>query len=218
MPSKRDYDKSEPRVKQPKSKHITWHGARLDLARREACLGQRGAVLWFTGLSGSGKSTLARGIETALVSSGRLAYVLDGDNLRHGLNADLGFSPEDRVENIRRVGEVAALLADAGAVAIVALISPYRAGRDHARAVAPEGRFFELYLDVPLVECERRDPKGLYLKARAGEIQGFTGIDAPYEAPERAELTLDTSVMGVDDALARILSLLEKHEVIGADA
>jgi len=170
------------------STNVTWHDGDVAPADRPST----GATVWLTGLSGSGKSTVAVVLEQLLVALGRPAYRLDGDNLRLGLNADLGFSADDRAENVRRAGEVARLFADAGVVAIVPLISPYRAGRDHARAIhrAAGLTFLEVFVDTPIALCEQRDPKGLYAKARAGEITGFTGIDDPYEAPVRAELTL----------------------------
>ena len=170
------------------SSNVTWHGG--EVARDERV--HRGATVWLTGLSGSGKSTVAVALERLLTERSRPAYRLDGDNLRHGLNADLGFSAQDRDENVRRAGEVAVLLADAGVVALVPLISPYRAGRDRARAAheAAGVPFVEVFVDTPIEECERRDPKGLYAKARAGEITGFTGVDDPYEAPEDPELRL----------------------------
>ncbi len=182
--------------------------------QREACLGQRGCVIWLTGLSGSGKSTIARAMEKRLVEAGRFAYVLDGDNVRHGLNADLGFSADDREENIRRIGHVAALLADAGCITITSFISPYRRGRDQARAVVAEGRFIEAYLDVSLDECERRDPKSLYKKARAGEIREFTGIDAPYEPPLSPELSLRTGECDVDQCVSRLCGLLVERDLL----
>ena len=170
------------------STNVTWHGGEVSRDERP----HRGATVWLTGLSGSGKSTVAVALEGLLVASGRPAYRLDGDNLRHGLNADLGFSAEDRDENVRRAGEVALLLADAGVVALVPLISPYRAGRDRARAAhdAAGVPFVEVFVDTPIELCEQRDPKGLYAKARAGEITGFTGIDDPYEAPAVPDLRL----------------------------
>jgi bifunctional enzyme CysN/CysC len=174
------------------SENVVWHGSHLPRDERWAALGVTGATVWFTGLSGSGKSTIATAVERRLLEQGRSAYLLDGDNLRHGLNGDLGFSAEDRSENVRRVGEVARLFADAGVVALVPLISPYRADRARARAAhaAAEVAFLEVFVDTPIEECEARDPKGLYAKARAGEIKGFTGIDDPYEAPESPELVL----------------------------
>jgi bifunctional enzyme CysN/CysC len=168
--------------------NVVWHRGAVDRVDRPSA----GATVWFTGLSGSGKSTVAAELERARVAAGRPAYLLDGDNLRHGLNADLGFSAADRSENIRRVGEVARLFADAGVVALVPVISPYRVDRDRARAVheAVGVPFVEVFVDTPLDVCEARDPKGLYAKARAGEIKGFTGIDDPYEAPLRPDLRL----------------------------
>jgi bifunctional enzyme CysN/CysC len=182
------------------STNVTWHGGEVSREERP----HRGATVWLTGLSGSGKSTVAVAVEGLLVASGRPAYRLDGDNLRHGLNADLGFSATDRDENVRRAGEVAVLLADAGVVALVPLISPYRAGRDRARAAheAAGIAFVEVFVDTPIELCEQRDPKGLYAKARAGEITGFTGIDDPYEAPVAPELRL-TPADGDPSAQAR---------------
>lgn len=174
------------------SENIVWHAATVDRAARWARHGLRGATVWFTGLSGSGKSTLANAVADRLFALNRPAYVLDGDNVRHGLNADLGFSADDRAENVRRVGEVAALMADAGLVVLVPVISPYRADRDRVRATHHQADlpFVEVFVDTPLDVCEQRDPKGLYAKARAGEISGMTGIDDPYEAPEQPELRL----------------------------
>jgi bifunctional enzyme CysN/CysC len=171
---------------------VVWHEPSLSRADRWSALGVRGATVWFTGLSGSGKSTIANELERLLVAAGQAAYVLDGDNLRHGINADLGFSAADRDENVRRVAEVARLFADAGVVALVPLISPYRDARDRARRAHEVAglRFVEVFVDTPIELCESRDPKGLYRKARAGEIKGFTGIDDPYEAPEKPELVL----------------------------
>ena len=174
------------------SPNVVWHESAFSRADRWSGLGQRGATVWFMGLSGSGKSTVANELERMLVAAGRAAYVLDGDNLRHGLNGDLGFSAADRDENVRRVGEVARLFADAGFLALVPLISPYRAARDRARHAHEVAglRFVEVFVDTPIAICEARDPKGLYRKARAGEIKGFTGIDDPYEAPLAPELVL----------------------------
>jgi adenylylsulfate kinase len=176
--------------------------------QREALLKQRGVVIWFTGLSGSGKSTVAHALERDLVRQGHLAFVLDGDNVRRRLNADLGFSDHDRTENIRRIGEVASLFADSGVICISAFISPFREDRQRARSVAGDGRFFEIYLSTSIEECERRDPKGLYQKARAGEIGEFTGITSPYEAPENPELEIDTTAHSVDDSVGIILTAL----------
>ena len=170
----------------PVAENITFHPSKLSREERWAALETNGATIWMTGLSGSGKSTIATAIEHTLVSAGQSSFMLDGDNLRHGLNANLGFSEEDRNENVRRVGEVARILAEAGSVAIVSLVSPYRAERDRVRAIHEEAGipFYEVFVDTPLEECERRDPKGLYAKARAGEIKDLTGVGAPYEAPE----------------------------------
>ena len=176
----------------PPAANLTWHRGEVDRAARWAAVGGRGATVWFTGLSGSGKSTVAAVVERLLVGSGRPAYVLDGDNLRHGLNADLGFSDEDRAENVRRLGQVAALLADAGLVALVPAISPFRTARAAARAAHEQAglAFVEVHLATPLDECERRDPTGLYARSRAGQLDGLTGVDSPYEAPEAPELAL----------------------------
>jgi adenylyl-sulfate kinase len=192
------------------SEHITWQEGLLDRERRWELLGAKGAVAWFTGLSGSGKSTVAALVERQLVESGRPAVVLDGDNVRHGLCADLGFGEADRTENVRRVTEVAILFAEAGVVALVPLISPYRVGREAARARVEERglRFVEVFVDTPIEECERRDPKGLYAKARAGEISGFPGVDDPYEAPIGADLRLTPADGDPIWAAGRVLSLL----------
>lgn len=181
-------------------RNIRWHAAAVSAADREAIKGQRGAVLWFTGLSGAGKSTIAALVDRQLHARGRHSYILDGDNLRFGLCKDLGFSPEDRAENIRRIGELARLFVDAGLIVLCAAISPYRRDRAVARALVGPDRFIEIFVDTELAECERRDPKGLYRKARAGEITGFSGIDAPYERPESPELRLvSTLSTGHDD-------------------
>jgi bifunctional enzyme CysN/CysC len=192
------------------SRNVTWHQGAIAPDDRAASLGHRGATVWLTGLSGSGKSTVAVELERRLVRAGRPAYILDGDNLRHGLNADLGFTDDDRAENVRRVGEVARLLADAGVVALVPVISPFRAGRDGVRAMheAAGVPFVEVFVDTPIAVCEQRDPKGLYAKARAGEIAGFTGIDSPYEAPAAPELVLTPADGGPADQAARVLALL----------
>ncbi|MCH7796138.1 MAG: adenylyl-sulfate kinase, partial [Proteobacteria bacterium] len=170
--------------------------------------GHRGGVLWFTGLSGAGKSTLAMEVEQRLFKKGYHVYVLDGDNVRRGLNANLGFSPDDRAENIRRVGEMAALFADAGFICVTAFISPYQADRDRARRSA-EGAFHEIHIEADLETCERRDPKGLYKRARAGEIEEFTGISAPYEPPASPELAVDTANHSIEDCVARIMNYVE---------
>ena len=194
-----------------KGTNLTWHVGEVPRETRERIHGHRGATLWLTGLSGSGKSTLSHRVEKKLIERGVFAYVLDGDNVRHGLNKDLGFSPEARVENIRRVAEVAKLFTEAGAVVITAFISPYRADRDLARALFPEGDFVEIHVAASLEVCESRDPKGLYKKARAGQIPDFTGISAPYEAPSAPELVVDTGAADVDACADQVLAYLEKH-------
>ena len=186
------------------------------MQKRETLLGQRGCVVWFTGLPEPGKSTLARQLEARLVDDGRLSYVLDGDNLRHGLCNGLGFSPADRQENIRRAGEVAALLADAGVVTVTAFISPYRSDRAQARSLVPAGRFLEVHVATPLAVCEERDPKGLYKRARAGEIADFTGVNAPYEMPEAPELRIDTSQLTPDQAIAALITRLRQGRLLDA--
>lgn len=193
-----------------KSKNIFWTEGKITAAQRARRIGHRGAVVWFTGLSGAGKSTVAQALERELFGRGMHTYVLDGDNIRHGLNSNLGFSPEDRVENIRRVSEVARLMADAGTVAITAFISPYRRDRLRAREIALEGKaeFIEVFVDAPLEVCEARDPKQLYKKARAGEIRDFTGIDAPYETPEDPEIVVRTDQQSVEESVATILEQL----------
>ncbi len=193
-----------------KSTNITWHGGQIGRAEREKVLGQRGCTIWLTGLSGSGKSTVAVAAEAELVNRGKLAYVLDGDNVRHGLNSNLGFSPEDRTENIRRIGEVSKLFTDSGVIVFSSFISPYRADRDQARALFDSGDFIEVYVEADVATCEGRDPKGLYKKARAGEIPEFTGISAPYEEPEKPELVLDTANQTVEDSVAALVAYLEE--------
>jgi len=193
-----------------KATNITWHEGHVGRAERENLLEQKGALVWFTGLSASGKSTIAYTLEHALVQRGHLAYVLDGDNIRHGLNKNLGFSAEDRAENIRRIGEVGKLFVDAGIVTMTSFISPYRADRDNVRKLLAVGEFFEVFVNPPIDVCEQRDPKGLYKKARAGEIKGFTGIDDPYEAPTNPELVLDTSKCTPQEAAVTLIGLLEK--------
>ncbi len=189
------------------AENVTFHPSKLSPEERAAALGTGGATIWMTGLSGSGKSTIATAVEHTLVSSGRHAYMLDGDNLRHGLNAGLGFSEEDRAENVRRVGEVAKLFAEAGTVAVVSLVSPFKDARDRARAIHEEAGvpFYEVFVDTPLEECERRDPKGLYAKARAGEITDLTGVGSPYEAPANPELRPDADL---ETAVRQVLGLL----------
>jgi len=203
-------------MSEPKAKNIVWHEHTVSKAERERISGHRGCTVWFTGLSGSGKSTLANLLEKALWERGVRAFVLDGDNVRHGLNKDLGFSPKDRTENIRRIGEVAKLFTEAGVINVTAFISPYRADRDLVRQLMKSGDFVEVYVKCRLDECERRDPKGLYKKARAGEIPEFTGISAPYEAPEKPELELDTSDETADKSVARLLTFLEQKGYLSA--
>jgi adenylyl-sulfate kinase len=193
-----------------RSPNVVWQQG-TDRAARWTALGHGGATVWMTGLPGSGKSTIAAGVETALLGSGRSVYILDGDNLRHGLNGDLGFSAADRAENVRRTAEVSALLADSGTVVLVALVSPYRADRDAARAVH-EARglpFLEVHVATPLEECERRDPKGLYARARAGEITGLTGVDDPYEPPEAPEVVVGAGEP-LEAAVAAVLAALPR--------
>lgn len=194
-----------------KGTNITWHAGHVSPDDRARALGQRGATIWLTGLSGSGKSTIAHALEAELVRRGRAAYVLDGDNIRHGLNSDLGFSDADRVENIRRIGEVARLFVDAGLLAITAFISPFRADRDRIRSLHGPGQFVEVFVDCPLEACAERDPKGLYKKALAGQIPDFTGISSPYEPPEHAEIVLPTSRLAVSDSVERVLDYLASH-------
>ena len=192
-----------------KSGNITWHAGHIGRQDRERLVGQRGATLWLTGLSGSGKSTIAVAAEAELVRRGHLAYVLDGDNIRHGLNQNLGFSPADRTESIRRIGEVSKLFNDSGVIVFTSFISPYRADRDAVRAIMEPGDFVEVYVNASLETCEGRDVKGLYKKARAGEIPEFTGISAPYEAPESPELILDTNRQSVEESIEQIIEHLD---------
>jgi adenylylsulfate kinase len=198
-----------------KATNITWHDGAITKPDRERLLQQKGVVIWFTGLSSSGKSTIARAVEERLFERGHLSYVLDGDNIRHGLNKNLGFSPEDREENIRRIGEVAKLFADAGFVTMTAFISPYRKDRDQNRGLLKEGEFVEVFVKVSLDEAENRDPKGLYKKARAGEIKEFTGISAPYEEPLNPELTLDTDELSLTQCQDVVLRYLDEKGIIG---
>src|SRR5262245_29182401 len=199
-----------------KATNITWHEGHATREERAALLKQKGATLWFTGLSGSGKSTIAFTLEHALVQRGRLAYVLDGDNIRHGLNKNLGFSAADREENIRRIGEVAKLFADCGVLTMTSFISPYRKDRDTVRALhaAAGVPFIEVHVNTPIATCEQRDPKGLYKKARAGELKNLTGNDDPYEAPLRPELTLDATHTSPQQATVLLLEYLKKQEIL----
>jgi adenylylsulfate kinase len=199
-----------------KATNITWHEGHVGREERAQLLKQKGATLWFTGLSGSGKSTIAFTLEHVLVQRGTLAYVLDGDNIRHGLNKNLGFSAADREENIRRIGEVAKLFADCGALTMTSFISPYRADRDKVRALHVEGKlpFIEVFVNTPIETCEQRDPKGLYKKARAGQLKGFTGIDDPYEPPLKPELTIDATNTSPQQATVMLIEYLEKQGIL----
>lgn len=205
------------------STNIKWHEGMVTTATKEQILKQRGSVLWFTGLSGSGKSTVACTLEHALAGEGRLTTLLDGDNIRHGLNSNVGFSPADRAENIRRIGEVSKLFADAGVLTLVSFISPYSSDRDKVRARLQPGQFIEIYMKIPIEVCETRDPKGLYKKARAGLIKGFTGIDDPYEHPEKPELTIeaagpDGKLRRPEDQAAQILAFLREKGYLAASS
>lgn len=194
----------------PKTRNLVWHPGAVTKADREAISGHRACTIWMTGLPASGKSTLAVALEKALWDRGVHSYVLDGDNIRHGLNKDLGFSPDDRVENIRRIGEVAKLFTVAGVVNVTAFISPYRADRQQARDLVESSEFIEVFVDCPVEECERRDPKGHYKKARAGEIPEFTGVSAPYEPPLSPELTVHTAKASESECVQTILQYLER--------
>jgi adenylylsulfate kinase len=195
---------------QKKATNIVWHPAKVTRSKREGLSGHRGFTIWFTGLSAAGKSTLAVAVEEALHEHGCHAYVLDGDNIRHGLNSNLGFSPEDRVENIRRIAEVAKLFRDAGVISLTAFISPYRADREGARklAEAENDAFIEVFVDCSIEVCEQRDPKGMYKKARAGIIKDFTGITAPYEPPENPEIHLRTDQTSVEECVQAVMNYL----------
>ena len=194
-------------------KNIKHHSFKIDRNARELRDNQKSFCLWFTGLSGSGKSTIANLLEEALFKLNKKTYILDGDNLRHGLNADLGFSDESRIENIRRVSEVAKLMVDAGIIVIVTLISPFKKDREKARSIFKEGEFIEIFIDAPLDVCESRDPKGLYKKARSGEIKFFTGIDSKYEAPEEAEIHLKTTA-DIENSMNSLFEALRKKQII----
>ena len=197
-----------------KATNIVWHEGAVTRADREKVNGHRACTVWLTGLSGSGKSTIAVALEKALWERGVRSYILDGDNIRHGLNKNLGFSPADRTENIRRIGEVAKLFTEAGLVAITAFISPYRADRDQVRAIMQPGDFIEVFVDCPVETCEERDVKGLYKKARAGEIPEFTGVSAPYEPPLQPELVIRTRDQSVEASVGQILACLEQRGLI----
>ncbi len=187
---------------------LVWHAGQVTGDERSILLGQRPATIWLTGLSGAGKSTIGYALERRLLDAGRAAYVLDGDNVRHGLNRDLGFSPQDRAENIRRIAEVARLLNDAGLIVITAFISPYREDREMARSIIGEGDFLEVHVSTPIQVCEMRDPKGLYKLARSGELPAFTGVSAPYEPPAEPLCSIDTANCSVDECVDLLMGLL----------
>jgi len=199
-----------------KATNVTWHGGDISREDRQKILRQKGATIWFTGLSGSGKSTVAVALEQTLFNMGKLSYRLDGDNVRLGINKNLGFSEEDRTENIRRIGEVSKLFSDAGTIALASFISPYKADREQVRALheASDLKFVEVFVDCALSTAEDRDPKGLYKKARAGEIKNFTGIDDPYEVPNRAEIHLKTDEMTLEQEIGIIIEYLKEHGII----
>ena len=199
-----------------KATNVTWHDGEVSRQDRNALLKQKGVTLWFTGLSGSGKSTVAVALEKALMERGHLCYRLDGDNIRMGINKNLGFSAEDRAENIRRIGEVAKLFVDTGVIVLSSFVSPYRADRDNVRALHADSDmdFIEVYVNVPLDVAEERDPKGLYKKARAGEIKNFTGIDDPYEAPESPEIVLNSHELSLEEEMEVLLAALQERGVI----
>ncbi|HBZ30561.1 MAG TPA: adenylyl-sulfate kinase [Nitrosomonas nitrosa] len=201
----------------PTFKHIVWHHATVTRIRREALNGHRGAILWFTGLSGAGKSTLAHAVEEELHQNGYRTFVLDGDNIRHGLCSDLGFTPEDRIENIRRVGEVAKLFMQAGIIVLTAFISPYRVERERVRGLVEHGDFIEIYCDSPVEICESRDVKGLYKKARAGLIPEFTGISSPYETPLNPELIVSTGKTSLESCVQQVIDELKLRGIIKQD-
>ena len=200
-----------PSTSAAKATDITWHDGHVDRSHRETLLGQKGALLWLTGLSGSGKSTIAFHVEHALISRGVLAYVLDGDNIRHGLNSNLGFGADDRTENIRRIGEVGKLFVDTGVITLSSFVSPYRSDRDSVRALLNSGEFFEVFINTPLAVCEQRDPKGLYKRARAGEIKEFTGVSAPYEEPTNPDISVDTSGRGIEECLDELVEYVTEN-------
>ncbi len=203
-------------IQHPTSENIVWHDHHVSKAERAQIKQQKPCILWFTGLSGSGKSTIANAVEAALLAQKKHTYLLDGDNIRMGLNKGLGFSDEDRVENLRRIGEVAKLFVDAGIIVLTAFISPFRSERQRVRELVDEGEFIEVFVDTPLEVCESRDPKGLYKKARAGKISDFTGIDSPYEAPEFPEIHIRNDRLPIEEAAAQVLDYLEKKGYLNA--
>ncbi|MCK0471461.1 adenylyl-sulfate kinase [Alkalihalobacillus sp. APA_J-10(15)] len=196
------------------NQNIVWHDTTIKKEERQKRNGHKSCILWFTGLSGAGKSTLANALEQQLFRQGKASYILDGDNVRHGLNKGLGFSDEDRKENIRRIGEVAKLFVDAGTVVCTAFISPFKEDRDRVRELVEEGEFIEVYVRCSLEACEQRDPKGLYKKARAGEIPSFTGISSPYEEPESPELIIDSDQLSVEESIETIITYLKENEIL----
>lgn len=197
-----------------KATNLTWHQTTIGKHDRQAQNGHGSCVLWFTGLSGSGKSTIANAVSQELFRQGISEYVLDGDNIRHGLNKDLGFSAQDRTENIRRIGEVAKLFVDSGKIVTTAFISPFKSDRALVRKLFDEGEFIEIYIDCPIEECERRDPKQLYVKARKGEIKDFTGITSPYEAPENHEITINSHQLSVEESVKKIMTYLQAINIL----
>ncbi len=197
-----------------KAANITWHAAAVTKEERRQRFGHGSCVLWFTGLSGAGKSTIANALSQRLFRANIHEYVLDGDNIRHGLNKDLGFSAGDRTENIRRIGEVAKLFVDSGTIVLAAFISPFAQDRNRVRKLFAEGEFIEVYVKCPIAECERRDPKGLYKKARNGDIKNFTGIDSPYEPPENPEITIDTGLFSIEECVEQIIGFLQEKDVV----
>jgi len=197
-----------------KSSNVVWHNATVTRERREKMNGHGSVILWFTGLSGAGKSSLAHAVEEKLHQHGCLTFVFDGDNVRHGLCADLGFTIEDRVENIRRVGEMAKLFIEGGVIALTAFISPFRSERERVRSLVPHGDFLEIYCHCPLEICEQRDVKGLYKRAREGSVKEFTGISSPYEVPENPELIVDTGNMTIEESVAKVMELLFERNIV----
>lgn len=196
------------------SKHVVWHEHKVVRAERAQIKNQRPCLLWFTGLSGAGKSTIANALDVALHQQGFHTFLLDGDNVRHGLNRDLSFSDQDRIENIRRIGEVSKLFTDAGLIVLSAFISPFTSDRLLVRNLLPAGEFIEIYMETPIETCEKRDPKGLYKKARAGTIQHFTGVDSPYEAPQAPEIRLNTAELTIDECVSVLIRYLKAQKLI----